>query len=384
MYPPEVASLDHLSQSTQWSWVSWSYFIIFPKNLIVILTLLFTFAGSSAEAQIRGDEELLRLVASGHQANVERIRSWRGSVQLTDTSIQEGGPKLYKVSQVEFAYDRIQKAMRWNRYYKDFVRTEADGTVNHPNFKSTCGMLKAGTLYRLLDLSKGIEKNKIGPTVTVSSEGLGLGPVSEDFDPMYWFTDHGQPLEDRFKFFYTNSKKEGFDHWQVTRHDNRVIMEYIKEGNGGIGKFMNRYEVDLSQGCNLVAYDASEPSVTEKWRLSFTSTAGVWVPKRISYECVHIKSSRVAREMEWIENVVNEPLSSAEFELETLGVKSGDRVYDTRIDSEHAFKSPDVRTKASKSLGRFYFLITITLLIAGIALFLIARRIRGVRRRGQP
>ncbi len=380
MYSVGDAFLDHQTKSTQRGWVCWKYFFICPTKPLLVLTLLFPFAGSSAEAQIRGDVELLKLAASGHQANKERIRTWSGSVQLTDTNIEEGGPKLHKISHVEYAYDCIRKAMRWNRHYKEFVRTEANGTVTHPSFKSTCGMLKEGALYRLLDLSKGIEDNKTRPTVTVSSERPILGPTSEDFDPMYWFTDHGQPLEDRFIFLYKNSKDKGLNHWQVTRHDNRVIVEYV-EGNDGRDKLMNRYEVDLSQGCNLVAYDASEPSVTEKWRLSFTSAAGVWVPSRISYECVHVNRSRVAREMEWVENVVNEPLSSTVFELETLGVTKGDRLYDTRINSEHVFKTPEGRPKVSKSLGRFYFLVLNALVIAGIVLFLITRRIRSARRR---
>lgn len=303
------------------------------RTLVVLLGLCLEGSASGAESRI--DTELLELAASTHEANIDRLRTWSGRVRVTmsmGAAKEAEGPARERTSTlfVSFYYDRTKQAKRW-------AWTHEGSERRFPVVRD--GMIKEGVFYRSGPIKPGPNEGSRRFTIE-SPYAISPDPMPKDFDATYWFTDHGSPLTERFRAYCVMVEKgHNPDDVVVSRDGERVILEL------GGNDVLNRLTVDLSEGGLFVAYDGESSGVAERWRYQNEQVAGVWVPKEISQEVINSKAGRrVALELEWLENRVNEPIAAEEFTLAKIGIRRGDRIYDHRSGSLQTVTSEEYRS----------------------------------------
>ncbi len=296
--------------------------------------------------ELNGDPELLQLVAAAHESNRERIQTWRGrAVVETRITSADADSVEERTASVEFFLDRERKAHRSNFLTSKSVLIAKGQT--EPNVRPMeCYLLKDGAYYEYVWEPHGDEVRN-GPserTVRIQEESARLlSAFGYDFDPMYWLTFGNTGVARHFKTHYKWAKEgQEFGPASVGRTGNLVKFEVhandaMKERFGG--DVVNEWIVDLSKGGNLLVYDSGGdqagvivPGV--RWTYEHENVGGIWVPKRVAVETT--SAGRTTRRgVEWVENVINEPIPEEEFSLVKLGARRGDRVRDSRTGAEY-------------------------------------------------
>lgn len=299
---------------------------------VVLLNLALAVGQAAAADGFQGDVELLKLAAVQNQISVESIQTWRGTVTISEVRTEASGEERRYESTVDFAWDRGLNAKRWRWNCHDF-RTVRAGVETPSEVGLMSGMLKDGAFYRLGPIPNSSRERRV---VVIHGENrFSFGPESVDFDPLYCFTSMGEPLHQRFEGLYKLAKAGGAQTWTASRQGTLVsFVSHAEMPNGG--RVLNHYDVDLGQGANVVAYNSSDPFGTLNYKYSFAEVAGCWVP--VSYEYQHDSTERSTtyhRLARWTENVVNEPTDEKLFSLESLGVRDGDRIKDSRSGTQY-------------------------------------------------
>jgi hypothetical protein len=297
--------------------------------------------GAGAKADLQGDPRLLTLAANEHVANRDQIRTWRGRVRVFQTaSISANASPDTCHAEVTFVIDRTKHAARsdWIEHESTrFTRSREGGTVEWE--------------FHTMVLDGGYYTNEYAPQVFVADGewagrttrlgGIAVvepvtrrkgGPFKEDFDPMYWFTYSGGDVA-RLLESYVQWHREGtaFSRSTVTRSGDVVVLEAGKDSSP------TKYSIDLRQGGNLIAFEQRHT----QWKTSYEQVAGVWVPKRVVVTSATPGRMALSRTLQWIENVVNEPVSEKEFSLVKLGLRQGDRVQDNRTGISHTVEGDE-------------------------------------------
>lgn len=304
----------------------------FRTFAVLLVTVVIAGVSHTDAASFQGDVELLKLAGVQNRVNVESLQTWRGTVEISEVRIEATGEERRYESTVDFAWDRNLDARRWRWNCHRFV-TVADGVETPAEVGLMSGMLKDNAFYRLGPIPNSSKDRKV---VVIHGENkFSFGPESVDFDPLYCFTSLGEPLADRFEGLYRLAQAGGATTWTASRQaDIATFVSNAEMSNGG--KVMNRYDVDLSQGANVIAYDSADPFGTLNYKYTFINVAGCWVPDRFEYH--HVSTERnttYRRTAEWTEHVVNEPSDASVFSLESLGVGDGDRVKDSRSGTQY-------------------------------------------------
>jgi hypothetical protein len=277
----------------------------------------------TAKGELAGDPELLLLAAQAHRANKEQIRTWRGraSVISEATTPRLDPPQVRREATVEFVLDRQKQACRSN-----FVTLKsvciADGVETPISTPMESTMVKEEAYYRyfwdpVTEREVDLPVKHIividSPTKRVIS-GLGY-----DFDPMYWLSYAGGDVSELFEAYYDWVQKgEKFFPAAVSRKGDLITLE------AGHDHLYNRYTVDLSQGANLTEFWGTlHPSGYSGWNYEHETVAGVWVPNKVTFTTDRGDGDVFTRTIEWLENVVNEPIPEEEFSLLKMGAKRG-------------------------------------------------------------
>lgn len=270
--------------------------------------------------------EVINTAAQLHRANLGLLRTWQGTFVVTDKLTLRGQPRLRSAFHVTYAVDTVAGSLRWNRRTTEAVGFE-DGREVAGELKVENGMKVGDDFYRYGPCLPGD-----GQIISVNAPSyMRPAPVSTDFSPLYFFTDHGQALDDRLKYFYENSGRPGW-HWKTSRAGDRLTIESV------IPNSVNRTVVNLATGGNLVesyqltkSPDGKVIQQESKMVIEHKKIAEIWVPSRVTYyndDKPH--DTRAERTIEWQDQAVNEPLPADAFTLAAVGARPGDEVVDMR------------------------------------------------------
>lgn len=309
---------------------------------------------STAAAEIKGSPELLDVIAGENLENYNRIRTWKGKVEVVDVREAKGKPSVRTPSTVEFAVDRQRNALRWNWTYGDSVHRVDGKEVKKESYGNWNGMLKDRTYYRLGPPPKTGKRWRYLKIDPKTPNQWRFGPLSDEFDPFYFMSDCGESPHDRFRglrrLAFVGAKlgnKQAMSHWTVSQDGSMITVASFQADFGNNGDFLiNRYEVDRNCGSNIVKFVSATQTYSGITECKYVEKAGAWVPERFTYETIVLDEDQVVqrrrwRKLKWIANVVNNPLNDEEFSWERLGVRDGDYVIDKRNDTKYKIGSPD-------------------------------------------
>ena len=284
-------------------------------------------------AEIKGDIELLLLIADGYEANLAKLRTWRGKATLkafhTPIPSTDWGERRWE-SQNEFLLDRSQEAIRWRgETLKGTQTLEGKTSQIPPSVQS--GMIKSGYNYRLALPDDEKERG----TLLVIPSGRGPRNLESDvFDPVHILTKEICPgLVEQLRGYHRlqSEGKLHFSNGSITRDGDLVTVETDNERGGNVGRITTRFVFDLSKGCSLVEFlNSSKPSESH-WKLDYEEIADVLVMKQVAltykdkregHEYVSTREAILTNEM------VNEPVDPNEFTFAKLGMRPGDGVFD--------------------------------------------------------
>jgi hypothetical protein len=283
---------------------------------------------------LKGDVEPLRIVAQAHQANRDSIKTWRGRATIEVQSYEEGKSSIERwiKSSVTFAYDRDRAATRWN-YTREEDRSITDSKEIKTNKKPYInnGMKKDGVFYELYYENQGQRRTMMIRPAHYAQRGMH----AENFDPMWYLTNSGKDLKERLLFYYREANNPRLSLGRVEQDGDKVILE-TRSGN-----VINRYKFDLSLGGNLITYYGADSMVTTRYYWTYEEFDDIWIPKTFTYINVSKGKSGLwrnsIRRIEFVENVVNEPLAEDEFFFAKIGLRPADRIYDGRTHIEYTF-----------------------------------------------
>jgi hypothetical protein len=339
-----------------------------------------------ATAQLRGDRDLLRLVAVQHRANREAILTWQGEIEATYrvTGPFEGKDwDLTTVTRIVFACDRAA-----NKSMFFATQNEEKGTKQGKPIQDSRRLVWGG--IRTPDgFQEVLPWNMDGKEGQPKRPMLMLQPLSADrpgdfaphADPLWYLTLQGMDVHERLMWFY-DAPPSVTRHLQVSRTGNEVRLE--------IGNVLDKRETsnthvfDLDQGGNVVQDNGSGDVVHCTRSYSHERVAGVWVPKTAVIKNRNLKTGRMhERTMTWLKNVVNESVSDDAFSPERLAIRGGDLVRDVRSGTEYRYEESTNVTAAAWMKKYSSVLIAGALLLCTASAVLVSWRIhRGRKRAG--
>ena len=288
-------------------------------------------------AVIEGDIELLRLVATAHQANRAAIDTWQGHVLIESTLADANGPILQDRYSVDFLSDCRREVTRWTwtqdeRYVREGL--EIDGkpikkTVSEPFSAMTTRM----GFYRHAPGITTLEGDRLNTLVIWPPERARRSSYSDSFNPMWYLTGHMTKCTDDFigllVFLYRRVKNDGTANIIATRDGDVVILE---RGNETV---LNRHYFSLTQGGNVVKYYARDQNGTERRTWTYEQKGGVWIPRTFvfnhkTYSPDMLGNTNRTWKVTFVDNIMNEPIPVSQFSLEALGYKSSEQLNDQR------------------------------------------------------
>ena len=89
---------------------------MYRHNVSVLLLLLSLSTVQTCFGEIRGDIELLRTVADGYEANLAKLKTWRGQANITSSISVGSGQEIVERKgeyKAVFLIDRSRDAIRW-------------------------------------------------------------------------------------------------------------------------------------------------------------------------------------------------------------------------------------------------------------------------------
>lgn len=307
------------------------------SNLSLISFGVIIFCVLPVRAGSKGDIELLRLVATAHQANRAGIDTWQGHAQIESTYADANGPVIQEKFSVDFLSDCRREVTRWTwtqdeRYVREGLEIggePASRTVSEPFSAMTTRM----GYYRRAPGITTREGKRLHTLVILPPERTRRSSYAGCFDPMWYLTGcMTKCLDDvveRLVFLYRRVKNDGAKGIIATREDDVVILELDR------GTVLNRHYFSLARGGNVVKFFARDQKGTEWREWTYERKDGVWIPKTFMFN--HKTDSpdilgSIDRtwKVTFVENIVNEPIPVSEFSLKALGYKSSEQLNDRR------------------------------------------------------
>jgi hypothetical protein len=320
--------------------------------------------------------DLLLTVSNANRSNIERIRTWRGEIHITQSAAfrrtpeQKANPLLIDSEHVvEFVCDQVRDSTRANSLCRKFTtkgprevvastkkQSSKNAEMHSIATSSPCAnvMVHNGVYYRytydagrdFLMPARSTHPLPVQRVVTLvsASEKRATRPLSSEIDPFYWFTWKGKQVNEVFGTYHSlSNEKRDLNHLLVSRDGDKVTLTVAQ------GVSYNKYIVSLSQGACLVEVQASDGPGSDQgtWSYENENVSGVWVPKRVSFTMDSEDGAHVERTLSWTRNVVNEPVESAEFTLLKLGLRRGDEVQDKRTGQRYLVQGPEYPAPSS-------------------------------------
>ncbi len=348
---------------------------IFQKQFFILLLATTISSAAFAEEKLE-DIKLLRKIAVLQKSNQERLTTWSGKAEINskDNLRPEEGIET-RIYHAHFSYDKDRNA--WG-YRSQIVDSNYDKLIGI----ETGGFYKNNTWHSLFGAIPG--QTAKGFTIQPNSSP-DTGPMSEIFDPRYFFLVRGSDLQSRIENLITHIDSD----WLTLDIEQEGTVVTLTAGNRTIPFAKATYQFDLAKSANLIHLSAVDNRVAGTWEYHWEQVNSVWVPTLFSYQQVKTDGTlNVSREITWMEYSVNEPIDENVFTLEGgLGATKGDAVTDHRTMSFSRIGMPDSITKkdadstnlleadSPTSYKTAIMLIAGNLLVLGIivALFIIRR-----------
>ena len=284
-----------------------------------------------------GDIELLRLVATAHQANRAGIDTWQGHADIESTLADATGPILRDRFLVDFLSDCRREVTRWTwthdeRYVREGLELNGEPvskTVSEPISAMTTRM----GFYRRAPSITTREGERLCTLVIWPPGRARRSSYSECFNPMWYLTGHMTKLTDdfigRLVFLYRRVVNDGAPYIKATRDGDLVILEIDN------GTVLNRHTFDLARGGNVVKYFGQGQNGTERREWTYEQKGSVWIPKTFMFNYKTVSPDLLGNtnrtwKVTFVENLVNDPILVSEFSLNALGYKSSEQVTDRR------------------------------------------------------
>ncbi len=291
--------------------------------------------GEKTVASLPESLDLLRYVVLTYRQNKAKIKTWQGkaTVESRQTYDRTASGQDFSAN-IKFVFDRAKKSIRWNDTLEEYARITGGQDEPQPTPQIVNGMMTPEGLYRLG--RDGMPGNPAKRPLTLRiyplRDSFGrLQPQNFDFNPLYYLdTSRGDVARD-LSGYIGMANQPGLSRIKVIREGDSVTIDM------SMSNITQRYTVSLSQGCNPVSYETIEPTWTWKYRWTYESVDGVWLPKTWT-ETVRQKGVRNEdRKVAFVENRVNQPVDPAAFSLPQLGLEKGDTVYDERTGQRYQY-----------------------------------------------
>ena len=306
-----------------------------PPSLSLVLFGILVSCVLPIRARSGGDIELLRLVATAHQANRAGIDTWQGHADIESTLADANGPILQERFSVDFLSDCRREVTRWTwtqeeRYVREGVEIGGE-PVSRTVLEPFSAMTTRMGFYRRAPSITTREGKRLHTLVIWPPERAHRSSYAGCFNPMWYLTGHMTKATDdlvkRLVFLYRRVKNEGASCINATRDGNVVILEIDN------GTVLNRHTFDLVRGGNVVKYFAQDQNGTERREWTYEQKGGVWIPKTFMFS--HrtkspdsLGSSNRTWKVGFVENIVNKPIPISEFSLKALGYRNGEQFVD--------------------------------------------------------
>lgn len=293
---------------------------------IVMLACPLNLALPKVSGEVTGDVAFLPVTALLQQENLKRIRTWQGEATIEYTRIENGEVQVHLDASAEFVLDETRDAVRW-RWSTLRHEDRHDGDlVGRPTLlEEIDAMIKGKGFYKYTFGYTTREGERHKSLVIFPRERAYREKGLYQFHPKYSMTPYRRDMQDFLWYAYKHRDDPQYTPSTVRREGQLVIMEKRREG------ILERYTFDTDKGGALMLYENNRPDGQETFEYTFEEHTGAWVPKvETSYyehrdaEQILVRKQRV----EFVRNVVNEPIPESEFTLERLGVRPGDRVSD--------------------------------------------------------
>jgi len=308
-------------------------------HLLLALLLALTLLGGQ-KCYSQDDQGLLRFIAEGYEANLGRLRTWRG------TAIRREGrspaqpldgkmPLSFKaktVEQVQFVADRDKDAALWYGSLAGQKNRNSEGKPLSSRINS--GMNRGGYHYRM-DIMKEPELER--RLLVYSKASVSHGFQNVEFDPLWMLIEdlgaHGT-MGDALRNCAQDIEKEtplpeGHG-YKIERKGDVVTFKIygrVPDREGGFISSRSSYVFDISKGCSMVGQHHVSSRSETHWKLDYEEHNGVFVPKEIT-RVKRDKSMGLHHQIVFTTEMVNEPVSESEFSYEALGLRPGDYIVD--------------------------------------------------------
>jgi hypothetical protein len=284
------------------------------RFVLTFISIAILFNAQDCFATIEGDIELLKVVADGYEANLNRLITWRGQAQVTSSLSFGTGPEAIEKEvkyRAEFVLDRHLNAVRWKWFTieeMDLKQGERINTSGDP----IAGITRNDYSYVLFCYDYGSPSEERFLSV-YTKDGY---PVDSCCEPIRvleqtWPT----PIPERLRSYHKIAHSPEISPGTIVREGNIVTLEVRQQIDAGT--IIERHVFDIGKGCSLMEYYNSSPQMSEtRCTLDYEKVSDVWVMKRFS-ESYTGKSSKLSdvskKTAEFTSVMVNEPLAQDEF-----------------------------------------------------------------------
>ena len=308
---------------------------------LLIAAVFLILAPCDARAELLGDPKLLRQAADLYRANLDQLRTWKGQAEIKMESEEREKDKHDNIrveSAVEFAYDAESGDYRYDiDVYKDV--SLVDGKEK-PRFRpERRASVFTDCIYHEL-VFKTDNPSADRTAYIRAKKSLQAGISCWTFEALFYFTDQGTPLDENLQVLYDNFNHAA-SHGGVSKEGD-IVKVIQAPPNGGL---TFEWWLDQSQGGNLVKVETTETMGEDTMHTvvawNWKQVNGVWVPNRVVQDRAEKKRDRSRKQsttVKWDAHRVNSQLSQDEFGLENLGLRRGDRIRDTRTQTDRVFE----------------------------------------------
>ena len=303
------------------------------SRVVLLMFAVSVCAVSPARAVLKGDAELLKLTATTHKDNRERIHTWQGSAQVEVTYKDANGLMLEQKVSVPFLFDNKQDAIRWKWISQQhLVRKQGQLVSYRERLETTNAMTKGDGFYNYAPRITKRDGERLSALVIWPRARARELSETDCFHPMWYLTGHmtkcTDDLAERLMYLHRKANTRGFSsNVTVTRDGDVVILELHSE------VVLNHFEFDLFKGGNIVKYYGKGKTATELREWTYEEKDRIWVVNTFALDIQYNSPQSLGithriRKVTFVENTLNRPIPPSEFSLEKLGVKVGDRVTD--------------------------------------------------------
>ncbi|MBN2584758.1 MAG: hypothetical protein JXL80_16970 [Planctomycetes bacterium] len=277
---------------------------------------------------LKGDRDLLLLVADAFEANKERLSTWQGEVQITEGT-EGGASRPPTKSRAEFVVDRESDSMLW-RWHAAALKTPEG---SRPAYYGA-GMVKGSAIYRFGPFrGTGPDGPAIVNKVPRPDTPTPIAGWGGEFNPMVYFNEMSYDTPKTLRWYHRNADHPKLIGGSVRREGDLVILEI------GDDSVTTQHVFDLSKGGNRVSFHAKDSVVEEQWSVDYEKVGDVFVPVTATYKNSRSDGDvRLAVAVRFEKNLVNTPLAPRTFDLGQLGVRPGDTVVDASVGLSFAYR----------------------------------------------